>query len=157
VRVLETVEHLADDRGRSVARERCARPDQLGERSTGRELHHHERVGAHLTDIEHADHVRVLELRRDLRLPSEPHRDLGIAAQSLVQHLDREAAADFHVPRAKDVAHCPTTEELLDAVLRIEDLANPGSRFHPHPERECVTAARSGRVNCELASGKIYK
>ncbi len=63
------------------------------------------------------DHVRVLDLRRDLGLAAEALAEVAIAGQFRGDHLDRHRALEPHVGGAVDDAHAAAAGGVVDAVV----------------------------------------
>jgi hypothetical protein len=76
----------------------------------------------------HADRVRAAELRRRARLPLEALDDLRLGEHGGVQHLDRDTLPETHVRRLEDDAHPALAEDLLDAVLAVDERPLHGER-----------------------------
>src|SRR5688572_5518049 len=77
-----------------------------------------------LAEIEDADHVRMLQLRGELRFAMEAREHFAIVDEVLVQHLDRDVPIQTLVAAAVDAAHRARTDQLLDDVSTEHDLTD---------------------------------
>ena len=103
VRELRRLEDLADDLDR-LADGQPAR-DQVLERGALDVLHRDPVAAVGLAAVVDADHVRVLEPRRRLRLAAEALDELRVLGEALVQELERHPAAEHRVVGEPDVGH----------------------------------------------------
>jgi hypothetical protein len=84
-------------------RERAGALDALLQRRAGNVLHDDERQPVDLTDVEHADDVRVGELRERAGLFDEELAQGPVSGGLRVEHLDRDLAAERGVLREIDL------------------------------------------------------
>jgi hypothetical protein len=121
VRVLETFGHLRRDRDGFVFRDGSA-TDSLLESLSGHQLQRQEADAARFVEAEYRRHVRVKELRQDLRFTLESREALGIAREGRRQHLDSDLAFQRGVGGPIDLAHA-AFPELGSDLVRAEALA----------------------------------
>ena len=123
VRVAEGGEHLphVGDRDRDGAR--AAGDDQLLERPPLDVLHDDEVRAAGLAAVEDRDDVRMRETGGVRRLPPEALDELRVVRVAVVEHLDRDLAAELLVLGEPDVGHAAAAELALEAVAAREDRA----------------------------------
>ena len=85
--------------------------------------------GAQLVD---RDDPRMLELAADLRLFDEPTDHLGLVAELLAQHLDRQVATQVGIVPFEDDAHAATADHIEELQplqpVGIGRLGHPGGR-----------------------------
>ena len=87
--------------------------------------HHVIEVSAGVARVEHGEHVRVLQLRRDpdlaqKALAAERGREIG------TQHLDCDLALVLQIAREVDRCHAAGAEFALDVVAAGECVLKPG-------------------------------
>src|SRR5262245_4043045 len=83
---------------------------------------------------------------RALRLPAEALDELLVLRVPLVEHLDRDAAAELLVLGQIDVRHPAGTELSEHAVAPVEDLVDEGVGGR-HPLRYRLRAASEQRLD----------
>ena len=129
VRVIQAFEELAGEVDDALGRHRRLVEDR-GEISALREVHDHvaEPIGR-LSDVDHADHVRVAEATGELGLTLEALSDLVVLEQVAVKYFDRKRSTDLHVLGAEDRAHRPFAEAHLDEIAVREGLSDQRIRF----------------------------
>src|SRR5262249_43375669 len=87
--------------------------------------------------------VRVLDVRAGDRFALEPLDGFGEAADIGVEHLDGEALAHERVLAPVDGAHAALRDQLVDAIARGDDIADPtmcviGTRRRDRPRFRAV-------------------
>ncbi len=101
---------------------RPSRARLVGQRATHEPLH--DDVDApvgHLVEIQHAHHVRVLDVHLDVRLAAQA-RDLATVARGgAAENLDGDLVAERHVLRGVHDADAPRADLAPDAVLSAQD------------------------------------
>ncbi len=123
VRVAERGEHLADVGDGDGHGTGAARDDQLLEGAPLDVLHDDEVRALGLAPVVDGDDVRVGEPRRMGRLAAEALDELHVVRVPLVEHLDRDLAAELLVLGEPDVGHAPRAELPLEPVAAGEDRA----------------------------------
>ena len=79
------------------------------------------------TDVEHVDHVRVMNVRNDLGLAAKPGDDRGIARALVRQQLDGHVAGDeARFTRAVDGGHATMADDGDELEATVEHAAKPG-------------------------------
>jgi hypothetical protein len=124
VRGLEAIGDAHRDPHRELGREAALEPrqrtEQRGERAPVHVLHHEE-VGARgLAELLDVHHVRVDDLRAELRLLDEHPDEAGIAREVRVDHLDRDVPGEPRGARAareKERRHPARLEARDDLVV----------------------------------------
>ena len=110
VRLGERAEDLAGELDRRQRRRRALADEQLLQRRPV-EVLHRDVVGAlRLAAVVDADDVRMAEARGVARLALEPLDELLVARVALVQHLQRDLAAELLVLGQVDVGHAAGAE-----------------------------------------------
>ena len=126
VREAQRREDLAGVRDRLARPEPAARPDHLLEALALDDLHR-DVVGAlGLAAVVDRDDVRVREACRGLGLSAEALDESSSFRISVVQDLDRDAAAELAVLGEVDVRHPAGSEAPHDAVSTVEDRVDEG-------------------------------
>jgi len=124
VRLGERRAALDEDLGDPVRRHRSLL-DRRAQHLTVEELHGQEVPAVlRLTEVEHADRVRVLEPRACARLVGEALHPLLIRRHLRVQHLDGDDAIDRDLLRLVDDAHPAFADAGQDLVTAVEYLAD---------------------------------
>ena len=86
----EAREDVDDDVESGLQRERLAQLDQALEIHALNEFHRDEEVAVHLSEVVDADHVRMLQRSRRLRLVQEALTQIFLPRDRFVHHLDRD-------------------------------------------------------------------
>ena len=124
---LERREDLLGDLEGLLLRQRPFALDALGEALPLEELHDLEGLAVvEVTEVEDLDDVRVAERARDPRLAQEAPLRLGPRIVAAVEDLERDGLADALVHGAEDGAHAAAADQLLDAVLALDELTDEG-------------------------------
>jgi hypothetical protein len=90
---------------------------------TLQQLHDDERIAERgLPYVEHAHDGRMLKLRRRSRFLKQPSTQ-KLAAQIGSQQLDRDQHVERRIARSKHRPHAALTEQLLEQVLRGDQIA----------------------------------
>ena len=96
------------------------RVDQVLERGALDVLHRDPVAPVGLAAVVDADHVRVLEPGRGLRLAAEALDELRVLGEALVQELERDPAVEHRVVGEPDVRH-PAAAEAADQRVAVAD------------------------------------
>lgn len=151
----EAVTDLMNQRARTQRVERRFE-QQLGQRRTLTEVHHQKRDAVDLADVHHADHARMGQASRELRLAREALEELAVGEEARMEELDRVRPRQPDVARSKDGAHRSTADVMFDAILRIEDLANENlwieARNHALVQADFESAEAGPHVEGDEAS-----
>jgi hypothetical protein len=123
VGVAERRQHLADVRHRDGHGAGAARDDQLLEGAALDVLHDDVVRALRLAPVVDRDDVRVGEPGGVRRLPAEALDELDVVRVPLVEHLDRDLAAELLVLGEPDVGHAAGAELPLEPVPAGEDRA----------------------------------
>jgi hypothetical protein len=121
-------ERAADLHRDSNARRRIEYPpacDLVREIAALEKLHRQVKAAiVELTEVEHVEHVRVLDARRADRFLLKARDDLALAGVFRAQHLERDALLDRHVLRQINFPHAALAEGLDDAVAPRNEGSN---------------------------------
>ena len=117
VRGGEPERDLAEDPRHPLGRKRGLLEDHLIQRLAAQDFHHHE-VEPERGDaeVDHLDHVRVIDLGGGLGLPAQALGELPIARHLPVEELDRVLDPEDLVGRPVDAGHPALAEALADHV-----------------------------------------
>jgi hypothetical protein len=96
-------------------------------------------------EVVHGHDVRVVEERRDARLPQELREHLPVAEQLGPQVLDGDVAQEIVIPRALDAAH-PALSEQPDV------LVPRAGRPRPWQTPTRAVASPRSRVRCSAST-----
>src|SRR5260370_934741 len=121
-------------------------------------FHHHVRHAAfERRDIRHSGDVFVLDLHRRAGFPLEAHDGLGVVDRVGQEQLDCHALVEFQMSRGHDDAHAADSEDALDEVPTVENVAylDPQLRlrFVPHHSFEC----RNGSADSSALSARTLR
>ena len=123
VRLVQAIEHLREDLHGGGGRQRPFL-EALLERLTLDELHREEELAlGGLSEVEHADDVRVLEPGDELGLALEAAPHVGVGREGAPEQLERDGALQVHVLGAVDIAHATAGEVGLDAEAAVDEEA----------------------------------
>ena len=129
--------HRGEQQRDGFLRGQRATLDVLAERSPVEELHHQEHRALVFADVEHRDHVRVLDRAERPRFELHALRELRARRD---QTLERDATTREPMSRAVDGAHSARRESSVDDVLVADDRAGSelgrsgGRSGHARPE-----------------------
>ena len=127
---VERIEELEEDppcvcRGQLRARHRHA------QRAALQQLHHEvEQAIGCLAGIDHGDDAGVADRVRRARLGEEPHLDLGVEREVILQDLDRDLRPRELVVRLEHEAHAARADDGLDGVSAVDDSSRPARLDH---------------------------
>jgi len=115
VRVGEAPQHVGDDRERDVDGQPVGRAiDEIVQRHADDQLEHDHRARGRVDHVEHADDVRVVQPRRDVRLVDERAQ---LAPRVLVgRALDDDQAIEVHLAGEQHLAHAAGREWPHDVI-----------------------------------------
>lgn len=124
MRLADGLASLEDEVDRFRRRERTACLNELREVDALEILHHDERWcrASSTGDVEDANDVLVLDLRREPRLAQKPFELLLIHPGGRMKHLHRDELVELQVSSAEDNAHTAFTEHTLEEVSLVEDM-----------------------------------
>ena len=138
VRRVERVGDLARDRDGAGRPERPLPARAAPEVAPVDVAHRDEQAPVGLARLVDRDDVRVVEARREPRLPEEPLAELLVVGEARAQQLQGDGALEPRIERAVDLAHAATADEPLDRVAGDElTRRNPPSDRH-RPSRVVV-------------------
>ncbi len=156
VRRAERREHRLQHVQGGPHRERAAVAQQLAQGAAGNELHRHEHRARIRALVQHVDHVRVREPGHRLRLADEPRREVGVARQRRVHHLQRDGTVQPGVGAAVDGRHAAHGDPLLDPVAPVEQHTEQGivqGHVHPRSLGAAAPHARQGPLSIRSPAG----
>ena len=94
--------------------------DHVPQRATGNVLHRQEQGPVVVTLVEDGHHVRVREAGGGPGLGHEPAGELGVVAEPVVHHLERDGPVQPHVESLVDSGHAALGDARADAVPSVE-------------------------------------
>src|ERR1051326_2371663 len=154
VRRFERVGDLARDCHCLVQRNRTA-ADPIGERRPFDELENQRRRVVRLLEAVNRRDVGMVERREELRFADESVEPIGIARKQDRQNLERDAAIEFDVARAIDLAHPAGADPLHDFIAGDATAGpEPGRRWNRFSKELACLAAR-GQQRLHLPAQRV--
>src|SRR5581483_9126008 len=101
-------------------------------------------------DVEHANDLLALDLRRGARLAEEPLERVAAPLQARREQLDRDRLIEMEVMREQDDAHAAFAEQTLDPEAAGENIAD-ADRGH---ENQRLSEERAAAVRQGVEGGR---
>jgi hypothetical protein len=126
VRVGQCGQHLPGEVEGERRLERAGAPQQLRQVAAGDVLRRQVEAVVDPAVAEHLDHVRRGHARQDARLALEPLRELGVAGEGRVEHLQGHRTVEADLGGAEHDSHAPAAQvgfdqEVTEALSRLRE------------------------------------